>query len=208
MVTLTRGNTTISVEALPLPQSVTDLIDSHDNLLQALDHHISQSIGGRMAKYDRKTTLNEQSVEKLDLLRQQLQKLLVASDNDEWKTLASNIWSFGPRKYGPNLLVNGVSEYQRPSVWDMAGRVSDPTRILREFDSSIINGFQLASLTGPMCGEPLRGVAFVIRKWEVLYTPPINLTGRVSCCCASWCPADTGRKFIVVKPARLINFRI
>eukprot|EP01114_Cavostelium_apophysatum_P018773 TRINITY_DN5886_c0_g1_i1.p1 TRINITY_DN5886_c0_g1~~TRINITY_DN5886_c0_g1_i1.p1 ORF type:complete len:1020 (-),score=286.89 TRINITY_DN5886_c0_g1_i1:4-3063(-) len=35
-------------------------------------------------------------------------------------------------------------------------------RMLKELDSSIINGFQLATAAGPMCEEPMMGVCFVV----------------------------------------------
>ena len=166
---------TISIEAIPLPSTVTSLIDSHDKLLQALDHHLAQSIGGRTTKYDRQTSLNEQSLEKLNTLRQQIEDLL--SESEQLKSLASKIWSFGPRKYGPNLLINGVEGYHRPTIWDMLDTSSESLG-LRDFDSSIVNGFQLATLTGPMCDEPMRGVAFVVRAWDVSHATP-NPLGKL-----------------------------
>jgi len=168
LITIRQGAVTLSIEALPLPAAVTALIDSHDNLLQALDHHLSQLMGGRTTKFDRQISLNQQSLDKLHSLRKQIEQLLVDSGVDEWKSLASRIWCFGPRKYGPNLLINGVMDYNRPSIWAMLDQDTS-SLALREFDGSIVNGFQLATLTGPMCGEPIRGVAFVVRKWEVTH---------------------------------------
>ena len=183
MITITRGNVTLGIEALPLPAAVASLIDSHDKLLQALDHHLSQSIGGRTTKYDRQTSLNEQSIDKLTALRQKIEQLL--SQTEDWTFLASRIMSFGPRKYGPNLLINGVVGYNRPSIWDMLESTVD-TSCLRDFDSSIVNGFQLATLTGPMCDEPMWGVAYVIRTWEVIAIPAANPLGNVVYCCISF----------------------
>ncbi|KAF6039034.1 hypothetical protein EB796_002651 [Bugula neritina] len=168
LITIRQGAVTLSIEALPLPAAVTALIDSHDNLLQALDHHLSQLMGGRTTKFDRQISLNQQSLDKLHSLRKQIEQLLVDSGVDEWKSLVSRIWCFGPRKYGPNLLINGVMDYNRPSIWAMLDQDTS-SLTLREFDGSIVNGFQLATLTGPMCGEPIRGVAFVVRKWEVTH---------------------------------------
>lgn len=31
-----------------------------------------------------------------------------------------------------------------------------------------MSGFQLATLAGPLCEEPLRGVAFVVSEWEIV----------------------------------------
>lgn len=35
----------------------------------------------------------------------------------------------------------------------------------REYDNSIVSGFQLATLAGPLCEEPLMGVCFVVENW-------------------------------------------
>ena len=34
--------------------------------------------------------------------------------------VVDQIWSFGPQEDGPNLLVNKIPEYERPSVWKLA----------------------------------------------------------------------------------------
>lgn len=34
----------------------------------------------------------------------------------------------------------------------------------RDFDNSIINGFQLATASGPLCEEPLMGVCYIIEN--------------------------------------------
>jgi len=39
------------------------------------------------------------------------------------------------------------------------------------YDNSIVNGFQLATLAGPLCEEPMMGVCFVLKKWEIFETP-------------------------------------
>lgn len=76
-------------------------------------------------------------------------------------------------RYGPNVLLNSVEGYQRPSVWTGLSR-GDQAAALRDFDNSIISGFQLAALSGPMCEEPLMGVCFSIERWDVQSAPPQN----------------------------------
>lgn len=82
-------------------------------------------------------------------------------------------------RYGPNILLNSVEGYQRPSLWqclrgedsggDNSGGLSAG---LWDFDTSIISGFQLATLSGPMCEEPLMGVCFSIERWDVQSSAP------------------------------------
>lgn len=80
----------------------------------------------------------------------------------------------GILRYGPNILLNSVEGYQRPSVWQCLTRaqmvdseVAAQAGVLREFDNSIVSGFQLATLSGPMCEEPLMGVCFSVERWDV-----------------------------------------
>lgn len=64
--------------------------------------------------------------------------------------------------------------YQRPSVWQVLARAGTEggegaaqAGVLREFDNSIVSGFQLAALSGPMCEEPLMGVCFSVERWDI-----------------------------------------
>lgn len=77
-------------------------------------------------------------------------------------------------RYGPNILLNSVEAYQRPSVWQCLVRedVAGEAGALRDFDNSIISGFQLATLSGPMCEEPLMGVCFSVERWDIQSSAP------------------------------------
>lgn len=33
--------------------------------------------------------------------------------------------------------------------------------------NSMINGFQLTTLSGPLCEEPMMGVCFILKKWKI-----------------------------------------
>lgn len=64
--------------------------------------------------------------------------------------------------------------YHRPSIWQCLVRTNAAVetearaRVLRDFDNSIISGFQLATLSGPMCEEPVMGVCFSMERWDIL----------------------------------------
>ena len=72
--------------------------------------------------------------------------------------------SFGPKRCGPNVLINETSALNTGSVWTQieSKDKSDP-RI--EYINSLINGFQLASMNGPICEEQMMGVGFVLEDW-------------------------------------------
>jgi ribosome assembly protein 1 len=66
---------------------------------------------------------------------------------------------------------------------DASGHISlsaaDMYRILQlqEIEASILSGFQLATSSGPLCDEPMRGVAFIIEAIDI--QPPRE--GIASC---------------------------
>ena len=97
--------------------------------------------------------------------RDELRRRLTAAES-ELAPLVDRVWSFGPRRCGPNLLINATGEYSRPSVWEPqpAEAASDPAPPLAAFDDSVVHGFQLATAAGPLCEEPMRGVCFVVES--------------------------------------------
>jgi ribosome assembly protein 1 len=59
-----------------------------------------------------------------------------------------------------------VLGYEKRTIWKQSTReLSDS--VLFECDSSFVNGFQLATLAGPLCEEPMMGVGFVVQHWTV-----------------------------------------
>jgi ribosome assembly protein 1 len=43
----------------------------------------------------------------------------------------------------------------------------DAVRLLRDFDASIETGFQIACHQGPLCGEPVVGMAYILESVTV-----------------------------------------
>ncbi|XP_011615494.2 elongation factor-like GTPase 1 [Takifugu rubripes] len=163
LVTLTTPNrlSTISVRAMPLPQEVTQLLEASTELIRTLEQ-LNMSL--REGKH---VDVNARTLESLSGLKGQLENLL---QGWKWRDAVERIWSFGPRRYGPNILLNSVEGYQRPSVWQVLARAETGAgegAVLREFDNSVVSGFQLAALSGPMCEEPLMGVCFSVERWDV-----------------------------------------
>ena len=110
--------------------------------------------------------MSEKKLQEIDSFKTELVKAFNEAGK-EWENVVEKIWSFGPKKCGPNILFNFVPNYNNRSVW------STPTNaeIYSEYDSSFCNGFQLATLAGPLCEEPMMGVAFFVEKWEIFPEP-------------------------------------
>uniref|UniRef100_A0A669BBI7 Elongation factor-like 1 n=1 Tax=Oreochromis niloticus TaxID=8128 RepID=A0A669BBI7_ORENI len=167
LVTLTTPNrlATVGIRAIPLPQEVTRLLESSSEVIRTLEQ-VNMSL-----REGKSLDISVRTLEAISDLKAQLESLL---QGRKWRNAVERIWAFGPRRYGPNILLNSVEGYQRPSVWQCLSRgdkASEATA-LRDFDNSIISGFQLAALSGPMCEEPLMGVCFSVERWDVQSTAP------------------------------------
>ncbi|KAK7383413.1 hypothetical protein VNO78_29092 [Psophocarpus tetragonolobus] len=107
----------------------------------------------------------------------------------KWLKILRRIWALGPRQIGPNLLFtpdikaestdSSVLIHGCPFVSEMLGFVADSSTTdavvesspnanqalymdAEHLESSVISGFQLATSSGPLCDEPMWGLAFVI----------------------------------------------
>lgn len=165
---------TLHLVARPLPAACVSLLESRPHLLRAL------SLLQTGASKKEPVEVSRDTVLELEAFRTALDSALTSSGSG-WEGVAERIWCFGPRQTGPNLLVNGVEGYDRPSLWQALQPGS--RQPLREFDNSVAYGFQLAALSGPLCEEPMHGVCFTVKRWdyrtdgEQLKTPAHPSTG-------------------------------
>ncbi|XP_060035502.1 elongation factor-like GTPase 1 isoform X2 [Erinaceus europaeus] len=157
LVTVSTPNrlATLGVRALPLPEEVTRLLEAHGDLIRRMETWTSSLCEGRVTG-----ELPQKVQEQIREFRGQLERHLTGH---RWRDTVDHICSFGPRKCGPNILVSRSHAFQG-SVWPEAAR--DAGRF-RDLGNSLVSGFQLATLAGPMCEEPLMGVCFVLEKWDL-----------------------------------------
>ena len=155
----------LHVHALPLPSSVSNLLEESTKLLKIL-----MSLTGEMLSEQCPSSMKEETLVQLRDLHFRLQELFQGLGSP-WEAAVDRIWAFGPKRTGPNILLNNVQDYKRPSVWKpILNKAHDIgcSHFLRDYDSSVVNGFQLATLAGPMCEEPMMGVCFVVEQWSIV----------------------------------------
>ncbi|CAL8350683.1 unnamed protein product [Merluccius merluccius] len=198
LVTLSTPNrlATVGVCASPLPEEVTRLLDASSELVRTLEQ-LNMSL-----REGRSLQVSPRTLEAIADLKGRLAGLL---QGHKWKNAVERIWAFGPRRYGPNILLNSVEGYQRPSVWhclDRAEKGAEPAgqcpAVLRDLDNSIVSGFQLATLSGPMCEEPLMGVCFSVERWDLQQAQATTVSDRAET--ATAVPGDDGADPAVVAP--------
>lgn len=150
----------IKLRALPLPKAVADLLEANYELLKSATHV---------------TDLSDRTKIRLKEFRESLASAFKENSEQqelyERNDLIHQIWAFGPKKCGTNLLIN-LTDYKHQSVWNLldgdAKTAYDSQRDPRvDLENSLLNGYQLASLAGPLCEEPMHGVCFLIEEWVV-----------------------------------------
>lgn len=97
-------------------------------------------------------------------------------------TKFGSVWSLGPRRTGPNILLNHIKEYHDEHFRNYFKRIEDPLlnlqkqqeekdefiKKLTNIDNAIVTGFQMATISGPLCDEPMMGVCFCVEGIEFI----------------------------------------
>ncbi|RAO69674.1 uncharacterized protein BHQ10_005686 [Talaromyces amestolkiae] len=170
----------IRLRVLPLPSEVTEFLTKHAGTIKRLQSE-------KRAKVDQKAIEAEEAsegienreVEEAESLetnvlsvaefKQELRKLLATSKYEHINAdTVEKIISFGPRRIGPNVLIDAttanasdkfLSEDQRSTH---NGQLSRQTITIRDLSDKIVYAFQLATGQGPLCHEPVQGIAVVL----------------------------------------------
>lgn len=141
-----RSNTChIKMIALPLPSKVVKVLEANKDQLKVFIDKLedeSRTIKVSNELLDVQATILEEMKESLDGV--------IASDE---------VWSVGPKKLSTCMLVN-KSQYKHLNFWTLDATAG-------QFDRAIINGFQTAVQSGPLCQEPMHGVCFVMQEFNV-----------------------------------------
>ncbi|GMF19682.1 unnamed protein product [Phytophthora lilii] len=159
------GSLTLKLRALPLPLETAKLLEESAALLKRIT--VSRKAAGEVDDVDISVEV-EAAAEDIATFKKKLEKSLQESENMFLKSLPlDQIWSCGPRRVGPNLLINNIPDYHATGCLfpsNSAAEVHGPEKAeqIRKLENSIVTGFQMASSAGPLCDEPVWGVAFII----------------------------------------------
>lgn len=148
----------VKMKAKPLPPEVAKLLEENSHLLKIQDQSFYS-----MNSDDGETTLTSETIKAIEELKNTLNDLF-SKAGSEWRDTIDKIWCFGPRRCGPNILLNEIHSYKRPSFWTQK-RTNTSETLHFNYDSTFISGFQLATLCGPLCDEPMMGVCFIVEDW-------------------------------------------
>ena len=183
----------IKIKALPIPDPIVQLIESNSHLLKAY------------AKDP-----NNCKEEDVESFKSKMKSTLTELKHPEWpEELMNRIVSFGPKHCGPNILIDKTQKSLLTSFWKSSteSEMDEKEKIpFKQLESNFISGFQMASLSGPLCEEPMDGVAFVLSDWQLLTEPESSeasttfgpLGGQIMSTVKEAC-----RKALMLQPRRL-----
>lgn len=199
----TGGHVELTVRAIPLPEQVSTFLVANartiKRLLQRDRMHVNQNAEADEDAEGGEALQQSAGEVKVDFFWTKLEEILEHC-GPQWRDIVNKIWSLGPRKVGPNFLIDA-----RPSsevkyslklryegkahaeisdtgavtssgnVQSLTAQVDDTLHIgdepkevmnwdMTDVEDAINTGFQLATLQGPMCAEPMQGMAFFVEK--------------------------------------------
>ncbi|KAN0060972.1 Cytoplasmic GTPase/eEF2-like protein (ribosomal biogenesis) [Thecaphora frezii] len=226
------GLVSFRVRAVPMPKPVVEFLLANDQTIRRLQSRSATLSGGAGnadedeaadgeagASIDAAGSLASKTV-KADRFWMALEELLQNCGQDktgeDWREVADKIWSFGPRRVGPNLLIDrtnlggtamrhlrdrtdpnrlrdsrpasGIATPSARAANGEGAKRTDAETLAEALDAakledkakdakipilstdlneSIDAGFQMATNAGPLCAEPMQGMAFFVETVEV-----------------------------------------
>lgn len=155
----------LHVRAKPLPLEVVEFIDENAALVKLLNRLGQNKI----------TSGSDEMIKLLSDFKLNLrEKFEQAAANDEYystrdfKNLLDGIMSFGPNRFGPNILVNLTDDRSFTNVWEPLNATATAKASFNEYENPIVFGFNLATAKGPICEEPVQGVVFFLEKFQII----------------------------------------
>ncbi|KAF8208739.1 P-loop containing nucleoside triphosphate hydrolase protein [Mycena galopus ATCC 62051] len=170
---------TFTIRASPLPRIILDFVLDNLVTLKSLQHERKGGVDSNdveMPEGDLEgPTIDGNIVRKPNVKPEQFWDALrdkCREAGGEWENISDQIWAFGPQNAGGCILVDSRNSNTRHSLRrrlekNKAAEEVDTDKVVREFDNHIENGFQLATFQGPLCSEPVEGMAYFVESVEI-----------------------------------------
>ena len=174
----------VRLRVRPLPESVTEFLIKNVASIRKLYTEKKAKEDGNSADADSRDVEglsigDDAGAERKALPITEFKKLLQTTFNElegdqkhAWKEIVPQISGFGPRRIGPNLLLDSTGRQTCKRFFEDSSENSS-SQILPEigpdFSDTISYAFQLAVSQGPLCSEPMQGVAVFLES--VTYSP-------------------------------------
>ncbi|EPS32362.1 hypothetical protein PDE_07322 [Penicillium oxalicum 114-2] len=182
---------TIRLRVMPMPSPITDFLSKHVGTIKRLqaekrtaadskkDSNPAVSDSAQQLEASSAAAageIGEGNLLSMQDFRNELNKIFeeeIKDEKDLWNNVVERIIAFGPRRVGPNILVDGTavntcekflledSKQKNASADDMKAL------LVRDLCDKIAYAFQLATGQGPLCQEPMQGVAVFLEELSV-----------------------------------------
>ena len=108
----------VHIRAIPLPEEVVQLLDKKSDLIKVL-----VTVSSASSAAERRQLASEVKASTREALKSFYQELCNAfkEAGGVWERAVDDIWAFGPRRIGSNVLLNRIPGYKRPSMWHSVG---------------------------------------------------------------------------------------
>ena len=165
------GAVTIRLRVRPLSSDVTKLLVKNAGSVRRLWIEGQAKDIGSVATSDKGDDDGDlEGALAPDELKKQLQERFEKSKSkDVWRGAVDDVVSFGPKRSGPNILIDATRGKIFPKAFftlceDDAAAKSGTSSGMQasDFVDKIIYAFQLAMQSGPLCNEPVQGVGVFI----------------------------------------------
>lgn len=168
--TAVQGHVSYTIRAVPLPAVIAEFLVANQNTLVQLRRRSTREIHDptvaayvRTAAYYHDPNLpNARKVRPQEFF-DELAKVM-ESAGPQWKD--RYVYSFGPQGTGANILIDDSGRLPRRNR-DLAERMDGASlgeTVSREVADAVENGFQMATNSGPLCAEPMQGMAFIVKE--------------------------------------------
>ncbi|KAF8534097.1 ribosome assembly protein 1 [Trichophaea hybrida] len=171
---------TIRIRTRPLPPAVTEFLVQNSASIKSLystkrgqEQAESSEAVEESSEEDRLAQANLKLME-IEEVKQGLQKAFNTAPSkvrDVWADVLDKLTAFGPRRIGPNLLIDNTKEGGfRKLLSDntISDEVYSEALSSRDFEDKITHAFQLATAQGPLCNEPVQGIACFVEEITVV----------------------------------------
>ena len=163
---------TFTVRAVPLPAAISEFLVVNQNaLLQLRRGNMQETHDPTVSAYVRTAavyhdadTPDARQVQPSEFY-DEFSKVLEGA-GPEWS--GRNVVAFGPNEIGSNLLIDASGQLPRRHG-DIAARLEDANLngAPREVADAVEHGFLMATASGPLCAEPMQGMAFIVEELNV-----------------------------------------
>ncbi|KAG8908436.1 Cytoplasmic GTPase/eEF2-like protein (ribosomal biogenesis) [Tulasnella sp. 403] len=192
--TSAQGLVTFTIRATPLPAAITEFLLANVSILKRLHrdpHAQSKKTGETVNPEDAEEGVSDEVAREATVKPNDFWPTLdglFKKAGAEWADVADKLWAFGPHRVGPNILVDRMggsntslrkrsqrmkqfrspqSISNTPDTQTPSGSVVGEARPLRDFDDCFETGFQIATFQGPLCAEPMQGMAFFVEAVQL-----------------------------------------